>query len=596
MKRKLLFFLGLPTVLSVASLTSCKKEKVEFEIGEWNNGNNNNSGDKNNPNHPVTPTPKPQPQPETPVTPTPQPQPETPEGENNVQPNPQPNPEEIPEIPSFPFPNFYTNDSYPEYVNRYNEISANNSNPELTKNSIYKEIYDRSFSIQTVTRLNEPGNPLLAIDQGTGWVLDYSWKNEEHTEISLFIATNFHVLSNFSNSWGNENDKKLGYDDPSGNTVAGFALGKASLENFDFGKTLNNKTNINAGVEYISNIDILTNPSLGFRGAAHATTHENSFNNPVIIFAGIDYIDDFAYNQFAEDIKTKFNVFKQNNYNNYKAIIDWQNERNEKIPFYTDFGVIKLDVNLATASSKMNTWIQNAVNAVNQYINRTKTLTLPNIDVTESYLPTLDYLSKGKNLSNNNPVNSYALSNAKNLYIAGYPRDTNGRTYFAKNNPTERDSDEISYFKIKNNKTAFTYSKNDASTRMGDSMSIYPYVWNRLFVESYGFNYNIKFSSLYYGASGSVVYNDFGEIVGIYNGVSSSVQFGDLLKSATMAPLLQSEDILLDNGKTIYAYNLIDGSNKNKYPHQTTSYREQLIKLYGENNLKTALFPNGVNK
>ncbi len=50
-------------------------------------------------------------------------------------------------------------------------------------------------------------------------------------------------------------------------------------------------------------------------------------------------------------------------------------------------------------------------------------------------------------------------------------------------------------------------------------------------------------------------------MIGIYNGVSSNVQFGDLLKNGSIAPFLQSSNI--ETGEnTIYAYNLIDGTTK----------------------------------
>nr|WP_307917009.1 hypothetical protein [Mycoplasmopsis bovis] len=45
--------------------------------------------------------------------------------------------------------------------------------------------------------------------------------------------------------------------------------------------------------------------------------------------------------------------------------------------------------------------------------------------------------------------------------------------------------------------------------------------WNRVMASWYGYQYNINFSSLYYGASGSLAYNEFGQMIGIYNAVSA---------------------------------------------------------------------------
>ncbi|WP_429994882.1 DUF31 family putative serine protease, partial [Mycoplasmopsis bovis] len=79
--------------------------------------------------------------------------------------------------------------------------------------------------------------------------------------------------------------------------------------------------------------------------------------------------------------------------------------------------------------------------------------------------------------------------------------------------------------------------------------------WGRVLAAWYGFQYNVNFSSLYYGASGSLAYNEYGQMIGIYNGVSSNVQFGDLLKNGSIAPFLQSSNI--ETGEnTIFAYQI----------------------------------------
>ncbi|AWX69388.1 MIP family Ig-specific serine endopeptidase [[Mycoplasma] anseris] len=555
-----------------------------------------------------TPQPKPTPTPQPEPTPTPQPEPKpTPSPEPVPNPSPQPdnnngntnsNPGEIPTPPPFVFPNSSTGNSYPEYANRYESISINNSNKLLKTSTIYKEIYDRTFSIQTATRLNENiDNNILANDQGTGWILDYAKNPDNENQYKLFVATNLHVLANFSNSQNGEWNKKLNYQDPSGNSVAGFALGKANIpNNYDFAKVYNNKEYDKFSMQYFANLNELTDPNKGFRQTARQTTFINNFSNPKIIFAGLDFIDRAKLEPYQAKLKAKFQEFKKSYQNDpyYKKIIDSFEESDQFIPFYTDFAVIEIDVDLTNANATFKNWILNGIEAVNQYILRMKTITnLPNLDKSKGIMPTLDYLTKARDLAKNNSVNEFALDNAKDLYIAGYPKDDN--TYFMKNNPKERYSEKlVSYWKIKNNKEGFAYSTNDASNKMSEGGSIYTHVWNRVLADHYGFNYNIKFSSLYYGASGSVVYNDFGQIVGIYNGVSVRVTFGDLLQTATFAPLLQANDITLDNGNIIYAYNLIDGTDKSIYKYQTASYRENLIKLYEKENLKTALFPNGI--
>ncbi|TNK87679.1 hypothetical protein C4M83_06335, partial [Mycoplasmopsis pullorum] len=71
---------------------------------------------------------------------------------------------------------------------------------------------------------------------------------------------------------------------------------------------------------------------------------------------------------------------------------------------------------------------------------------------------------------------------------------------------------------------------------------------------------------------------------------------GNLLDSASFTSLIQRTQIKLANG-ILQPYNLIDGSNKELYPKQTSSYRENLRIIYPDGfedgTHKTALFPEG---
>ncbi|QGZ97911.1 hypothetical protein GE118_03825 [Mycoplasma sp. NEAQ87857] len=512
-------------------------------------------------------------------------------GENNRGTNP-PQP---PVIPPFFNQNYTKQNSYPDYISRYNSkfVSAE---------TIYQEIYDRTFSLQLPTRLNDPtlSNDILSNNQGTGWLLDYH-RYTNTNKYKLFIATNLHVLGNFSNANSQQVLNELNYVDPTGNTPAGVALGKtehtptsfASIPNLSYSQFINQR---GGSVKYYGSEQFFTTDR-GFSSTYNSTTYTPNVytSSPQIVFAAVDYISDKAYNQFKPMIDTLWNTYKQQ-YPDSEAVEGYNKLTNKKIPFYTDFGVIEFDVDLDHADETFRGWINKAVSAVDNYIARTKQSGLPNT-LTGSNFMTLDYLSKGRDLSQTNPEYAFGLSNAKNIYIAGYPRNTDGTTLWMQNNPTERNGNTISYFRPPKNVDAFAYSTNDANSKIEvGNISIYTDVWNRPFVDFYGFNYNIRFSSLFFGASGSVAYNDFGEIVGIYNNTSQSTKFGDLLKSATFAPFLQTANISTPIG-TIYAYNLIDGTDKNLFPEQTHSFRDNLRLIYkngfSDGTRTTALFPQG---
>ncbi|TPR54057.1 MIP family Ig-specific serine endopeptidase [Metamycoplasma neophronis] len=494
-----------------------------------------------------------------------------------------------------PFPNFpmynIADNEYPSYVNRYQTLNAD---------EIYKEIWKRTFTISYSfiegDSINSP-NPVVVYnnERGTMWLLDYA--KQEGNKYKLFFATNMHVLAHFSNSMQNKVlQKELNYEDPSGDILTGFTIGKSSMPS-TFGsipnKSWNEHINTNSGVmKYYTNQDKI----LDLKPANQSNMLKtNAFTNPQIVFAAVDYMNDEATSQWSQIIQSRWEEFKTNN-SIYSAVKNYE-KTNGKIPFYTDFGVIEMDVDLDQADSDLRTWFTEAIGAVDTYINRVKTTEeMPNLSKeNDNYMMSLDYLSKGKNIDNDNPAFAFGLANAQNVYIGGYPGNSQIGAIWMENNPTERNSTKTSYLQSPPNNKAFAYATNNVDSPLDSgNVSIYTNVWSRPLASFYGFNYRIKFSSLYYGASGSVVYNQFGEIIGIYNGVASNVEFGDLMREAFMAPLLQTGNIQnFSRDKTIYGYNLIDGTN---YQYQKASYRQNLSKIYSDTNLKTALFPNGVKK
>ncbi|OAB49224.1 hypothetical protein MGALLINA_00140 [Mycoplasmopsis gallinarum] len=100
------------------------------------------------------------------------------------------------------------------------------------------------------------------------------------------------------------------------------------------------------------------------------------------------------------------------------------------------------------------------------------------------------------------------------------------------------------------------------------------------------------------GASGALVIDQDGIPLGIAfaEPKSPSIVYVDQNnKYATNYSFLfqqfvQQHAIYTNQGQ-IEKYNLIDGRDKNRYPHQKSSYKEQLIKVYGAN-YSTKLFEN----
>nr|WP_307923898.1 hypothetical protein [Mycoplasmopsis bovis] len=58
---------------------------------------------------------------------------------------------------------------------------------------MYKELYDRTFSLKYLTKLSN-GEP-LSNGSGTTWLLDYHKYTNQKDKYKLFFATNLHVLA-----------------------------------------------------------------------------------------------------------------------------------------------------------------------------------------------------------------------------------------------------------------------------------------------------------------------------------------------------------------------------------------------------------------
>ncbi|WP_258177031.1 MIP family Ig-specific serine endopeptidase [Mycoplasma mycoides] len=479
------------------------------------------------------------------------------------------------------------NHSYPEFANKFTPVPAE---------EIYKELYDRTFSIKFLTRLNNGDS--LSNGTGTGWLLDYHKYNNEN-KYKLFLATNLHVLSEFSNSLTEEQNKEFNYYEPSNNKVIAIGLGKA--ENVNDFSSKNNKKDFQNKISkyYLSNQDFKNYSQIDYSNSNSELT--TAISEPKIVFGAVDFMNRKAVEKYDDAIKQsaeEYYKYKKDKLNDNEKIA-WEDYfKTKNIPIMVDFAVFEIDVDLNKTDNTLKSWINDAIKGLDKYLERLKnTNNLPNQDKNISnYLQSKDYISALFTKDNN----SNNLYNAKNIYIAGYPVN-NKTTYWMKNNPTERSSDksDIDWRTSKSNREIFGFANEfQSSISIVPNFRIFDNYWHRVFATFYGYQYNVNFSSLYYGASGSLAYNEFGQMIGIYNNVRSNVEFGDLLQHATIAPFLQSDNIKIGDN-IIYAYNLIDGTDKTRYKYQKSSFRENLQKLYpngfSDNSKSTKLFDNIFN-
>ncbi|RIV16263.1 MIP family Ig-specific serine endopeptidase [Mycoplasmopsis gallopavonis] len=180
------------------------------------------------------------------------------------------------------------------------------------------------------------------------------------------------------------------------------------------------------------------------------------------------------------------------------------------------------------------------------------------------------------------------------LYIFGHPILTNDLKAGIFTNVANQDLDSLNHSDWINNKLPFSMINTYNEKHIANKGTIFnngekPYYYGLAYSTSHR-------NETKGGASGSLVLNQDGLPIGLLFGTDKnnvSVYLDDNNKWQTnhvslFISFVQRARIWTPNG-TIEAYNLIDGRNKKLYPHQTNSYKEQLIKIYGQD-FETFLF------
>ncbi|WP_435130254.1 MIP family Ig-specific serine endopeptidase [Mycoplasma sp. 6243] len=497
--------------------------------------------------------------------------------------------------PDFHIPtqDYSKNNQYPDFVKQYKVVD---------RKQLYNEIFDRSFAIKfgVGNKTGDHSNDFRSTDSGTAWLLDYH--KQDDNKYKLFLATNLHVAADLSNTLDENVAKKLNYIDPRNIKARSISIGKAAKKT-DFTIKENNynyQADSANTVKWFASADEFLDANKS-DSAASETTKAVGISSPKLIFAGFDFIDHKYIQPFQDNLKK----LAQERLKKYTTDADPDDESDEGhilkqqlkdenfYPFYTDFAVFEIDIDMSKLNTQAQQMFKLAIAGVDSYLARLNaTNQLPNQDKkTSVYMQTVDYMSAFNEKYQN------SLTNSKEVYIGGYPQaDASGTAAWSINNPTERNSTSLKWnSRSKSNEKTFALPTNSAEEKINSgNYTPYTSAQGRLLGNYYGYNYSIWFSSLYYGASGSLVYNEFGQMIGIYDAVASDVQKNDFSKVAGFAPFFLSHDF----GK-LKAYNLIDGSDKKKYPAQTASYRQNLLLIYpngfdnSQTPFKTALFPNG---
>ncbi|WP_318036775.1 MIP family Ig-specific serine endopeptidase [Mesomycoplasma ovipneumoniae] len=445
---------------------------------------------------------------------------------------------------------------------------------KLTDAQAYEKLKNRTFAIAfnsvDKTDENNPDDVVKYEPTGTGWLLDAAY-NENKTEVMLYIATNAHVFARSFNTLDSKyKDTFPEYFTEPNNAekVDSFIIGMpkkdANIQAIDN----NSRPDANNTPVYFINKQLGGGSEIGIEGI---------FDNPKTVFVALNIFDNQTNEQLKQTSATSPGSQKINN------------------GIGKDFAVFGLKVNLAKLdelilkndANKENLQlfkehIEKAIIDIEQDIAKFQTQQYPNHDKKTVPYISYDYTSiYQKDIVEPEKLGigkSAILSpNTTKLYLLGYP-SLDGQQFLMRNYP-----------KNLTNK-AFAISNDSFSNGLALNDILSP---NRSY-SSFGFITFIENSGLYYGASGSLVINDYGLPVGIYSAVQTRGGNLDISGKAGYTPFVQ----IADFDSYGLAHNLIDGTNKKLFPKQEKSYRQNLKKL-SENEgefkdfRKTLLFPDG---
>ncbi len=445
---------------------------------------------------------------------------------------------------------------------------------KLTDAQAYEKLKNRTFAIAfnsvDKTHENNPDDVVKYEPTGTGWLLDAAY-NENKTEVMMYIATNAHVFARSFNTLDSKYKDTFPeyFTEPNnGEKVDSFIIGvpkkEANIQAIDN----NSRPDVNNTPVYFINKQLGGGSEIGIEGI---------FDNPKTVFVALNIFDNQTNEQLKQTSPTSPGSQKINN------------------GIGKDFAVFGLKVNLAKLdelilkndANKENLQlfkehIEKAIIDIEQDIAKFQTQQYPNHDKKTVPYISYDYTSiyqKGIAEPEKLGISEFATlsPNTTKLYLLGYP-SLDGQQFLMRNYP-----------KNLTNKP-FAISNDSFSNGLALNDILSP---NRSY-SSFGFITFIENSGLYYGASGSLVINDYGLPVGIYSAVQTKGGNLDISGKAGYTPFVQ----IADFDSYGLAHNLIDGTNKKLFPKQEKSYRQNLKKL-SENEgefkdfRKTLLFPDG---
>ncbi|PAK21111.1 hypothetical protein CJJ23_03540 [Mycoplasmopsis agassizii] len=436
----------------------------------------------------------------------------------------------------------------------------------LTEAQIRQNIFDKTFAITfSASATENPSELVYNYPVGTAWLLDYAKHDlRDSNKYTLFLATNAHVAERAYNAFpdtsveAKQKYSELFYEKNTDMKWKGIALGVADKSKMEF---KNDNSDISNQVKFVTNVTYS-----GADTSRYQDIGDTGISNLNTIFVAANFLDETSNSELETAV-------------------------NESNGYIKDFAVISVTVDLSVLEKTegnpklLAAHIKKAMETLDKEIAKYKGETgvpnlynknLPFVDVDQASIYLKSVNAKNTISDKYNSVLAHSYPNTRKIYISGYPSNENIQRYM-QNNPQDSDDGMLNFRSFTNGAEVNFLGKKYAG--------IYTNAW-------------LDNSSLYFGSSGSLAINEYGLINGIYSVVSASVGINDVSKRGGFTYLVQAGDIHYEpysgTGAIVYAHNLIDGTNKELYPKQTKSYRQNLQYLIKQKAItgfsKTALF------
>ncbi|AFN65019.1 prolipoprotein [Mycoplasma wenyonii str. Massachusetts] len=414
--------------------------------------------------------------------------------------------------------------------------------------SVYKVIKDHTLKL---------GMPCSA---GTGWLLDFEMPKDGKYPTKWFIATNLHVINMFRFKSNPYNvSLPIASEYLSNLRLASYGRYLNSCED----AILNNKSELQLYTEkdeYDRNIypqdttrvNSFRNSYSYWNLSERQTIYTTTISNPKLVYAAIDFLG------------PRYTV---------------SGHKNSKESYFKDFGVMEVDFANEDQARIMT-------NGTYDKYYKTKV---------ERQRPAVDFFAPELMST----YDAHELANSEDrYYIGGYPGSVSDNLsfninaklkliqqnrwshydYYYPNYDTELTNSKLTYFKkVRGNDDLITYNllnsrgqviPGHADINKVDSITNDSKImWNGKQLNGWGYNYLIDNTFLGRGASGSMVLNQHGELLGLYRMYNESFNFG-------FVEPLRASWVVDEKGKIILpGFDLLTGTE-----NQAISYKSQLLR------------------